>query len=374
MWLSANVQGTQLQRSDPVPYTFQPFNVVGPATMPYFGTGTVGIDYTMTNLGDGMRCFNPSAQMPDGWSGNWELSAQDQQGVCLNPNELATRRLHVTPTSLQDPAPSGSTGEVIVTWREVERGELAGTAATMLTRYNAPAEIIFGESSAAKYLRPNASDSASLVVGVFDEQGFPVIDGTGVELSTTLGTVTPAQGSTVSGRVHLTLTAGDTVGDAVVTARVGALAASTVVRIQAALPETLHFEVTPGDLRDVSSASLVATVLDPWGDPVAGQIIRIGVEDDDESGATLAAAGEQATVASIQASEVVTLTTNAQGKVVATYAKPAAASGRVTVRAELLFDEGAGLQVVRAERRTLVLSASGLYARNIYLPVIEGAQ
>lgn len=371
LWLSAKVQGTQLQRSDPVPYHFQLFDVVGPETMPYFGTGALGIDYTMTNMEAGTRCFSPSAQMPDGWNGTWELSAQEELlGICLNPNQSATRRLNVTPTSLQDPAPSGSTGEVIVTLREVERGELADSAATMLTRYNAPAKIVFGEDTAAKYLRPNGSDTASLLVGVFDEQGFPVIDGTLVELSTTLGTVTPAQGGTVNGRLHVMLTAGDTTGDAVVTAHVGALATNSTVRIRAAQPEMLEFEVTPGDLREQSSASLIATVLDPWGDPVANQIIRIGVEDDDDSGAAIAAAGEQATTASIQRSEVVTLTTNAQGEVVATYAKPATASGRVMVRAELLFDEGTGLHVVREERRIIVLNASGLYVRNVYLPVI----
>jgi hypothetical protein len=369
LWVRGTVNGTDLQRSDPAPYNFQPLLVEGTAEAPYLGTGTVDINYTITNLGDIRYCYNLPVQAPTGWTAQWQLGLSEViNGFCLDAGQSEVRTLRVTPLTLQDPAPSGLSGEIIVTIREKERGQIVDSAATTLTRYNPPALVAIENHATSSYLRPNGTDAILLTVGVFDSQNHPVVDGTLVDLSTTLGTVDPAQGATVNGQVPVNFTAGTTPGDAVVTAMVGALVTTTVVPIQNALPDAIVLDVAPADLRNAPSASLVATVRDQWDNPVAGQIVRIGAENDGESG-DVAATGE-ATTAEIQANEVVTLTTDAQGQVSATFTKAAGATGSVGVRAELLFDDGdgTGLHLAAEDRRTILLSDINLF---IFLPTIR---
>jgi hypothetical protein len=356
------VNNEEVQRSDPAPYNFQPLSVVGPATANYFG-GQIGIDYTITNLDATRYCYDLPVQLPDGWTGQWQLTLVEViNGFCLNPGEAATRTYRVTPTSLQDPAPSGSFGEIAVTFREKERGQIADSAATTLVRYNQPATVEIVNHSTSTYIRPNNSDAISLTVRVLDATGFAVADGTPVDVVTTLGTVSPASGGTVNGQLPVVFTAGDTAGDALVTASSGAISATTVVHILNPLPQEITLAVNPADLSAGGSASLLARVTDQWGDPVAGQIVRVGVEGDGENGTVNPAAAGAAVIAQ---TEVVTLTTDAQGQVAAIFAKAAPATGNIGVRAELLFDEGAGLEVVAVDRKVLLLG------HKLYLPALE---
>jgi hypothetical protein len=366
LWVRGTVNGTEVQRSDPAPYNFQPLKLEGPATVAYYGDGTVGIDYTLTNLGDKRYCYYLETQLPEGWYESW-LFTEDEliDGFCLNPGESATRTNVVTPASLQGAAPSGSLGEIVVTFGELERRQIVDSISTTLVRFNVPAVIGIENHYTSNYLRPNGSDAVPLTVGVYDSEGYPVEDGTVVEIATTLGTVAPTVGATINGRLDVLFTAGNTAGDAEITASVGNLSATTVIHIQDALPEPnqMEFEVTPTDLRQGSSASLVVTVRDQWGNPVEGQLVRLGVEDDGASGVITGATDE-----------VLTLTTNAEGQVAATFIKAQEAvgvEGEVGVRAELLFDQGAGLEVVAEKRRTIVLSDAAVSDTVIFLPMIQ---
>ena len=140
LWVRGVVDGTDLQRSDSTPYNFQPLNVTGPTNVAYLGTGEVGIDYTITNLGDETYCYNHFEQLPDGWTAEWEFGLSEIiNGFCLTPSESKTRTLKVTPTSLQGGAPSGSFGNLAVTFQEEERGQIVDSAATTVARYGDPA-------------------------------------------------------------------------------------------------------------------------------------------------------------------------------------------------------------------------------------------
>ena len=149
--------------------------------------------------------------------------------------------------------------------------------------------------------------------------------------------------------------------------------ATTTVKIQDAVADSIVFQVTPTDLRAGTTANLVATVLDQWGDPVVNATVRLGVDGDDGDGGTVTAAvANQAQSAAVpQASDVVTLTTNAQGQVSATFTKPITTLPSIGVGAQYLYDEGDGeggtpnFAVRLEERRTIRLSDLILFLPNI---------
>lgn len=379
LWVRGEVDGIELTRADPVPYNFQPLNIVGPESVAYLGSGEVEIEYTITNHDDTAYCYEHTEQLPAGWTGTWQFTLTEAiSGFCLGAGESKTRAYRVTPTSLQDPAPSRAFDELVVTFREAERGQVVDSAATTVVRYNPPARVAIENHYTSAYLRPNGTDTVPLLVGVFDAQGYPVVDGTQVELSTDLGTVVPQQGGTINGLLPISYTSGTTTGIATITAAVsGITPATTELKILVAHPDSLEFEVTPTSLVNDSSATMVATVRDNWGDPVANSIVRIGVEGDGENGTVAATGAEQSAAeqasptAPLQVTEVVTLTTDANGQVSATFTKAPAALGKVGVRAELLFDEGDGLEVALAERREITLSEVGPFPRDIHLPIIK---
>jgi uncharacterized protein YfaS (alpha-2-macroglobulin family) len=100
-------------------------------------------------------------------------------------------------------------------------------------------------------------------------------------------------------------------------------------------------------------------VRDGWGDPVAGQTVRLSVSDDD---------GDQGT---INGSEVFTGTTDANGQLIATFTRAAGAAGTVTVRAEALVPAGASL---RTSHEALVILTVGAAVQGdearLYLPLV----
>jgi hypothetical protein len=277
-------------------------------------------------------------------------------------------------------------GELSVTFSERERGTVVDSVTTQFVRVRPPSLIAIENHYTNNYLRPNSSDSVTMTVGLFDSQGMPAPDGTPIKLETTLGTDTPDQGTTVRGKLDFVLTSGDSEGDAVVKATAGpnfdtGIFTTTVVHIQNALPspDAMQFSVTPADIRSKDTAGLTVTILDQWGDPVAGQQVRIGAEDDGQSGVITPVTQNASNATSsdaVQASEVITLTTNDDGEATALFTKAkdaAGVNGLVGVRAELLFDQGKGLEVVAEQRRTLRVAdptePTGEF--NLYIPYIR---
>ena len=101
-------------------------------------------------------------------------------------------------------------------------------------------------------------------------------------------------------------------------------------------------------------------MLDQWGEPSAGQLVRLGVGNDGASG-------------ELGGGTVVTKTTNAEGAVTATFTKAEDAVGTLSVGAQLLFDQqdGQGLQVVAEDRTTIKLSEGAGLNQTLYLPAIR---
>ncbi len=212
------------------------------------------------------------------------------------------------------------------------------------------------------YLRPNNTDTVNLTINFLDDQGqiSGFTGGLGYDLTTTLGTVTgPADSRFVEGRLPVTFTAGTETGTAVITAVVEGVIATTTLQIRNPSIAQLDLSATPSDLSNGTSAALVATVRDAWGDAVVGRTLRLSVSDDD---------GDQGTIGG---SEIFTGTTDANGQVIAAFAKSANATGTVAVRAEAFVSNGTGFRVTHEDVEILTLAAAPPAGDSrVYLPLV----
>ena len=280
------------------------------------------------------------------------------------------------PSGEFDAGPSLASGEVAVTFIERERGAISDSDAVTITRYREPVKVtvlsVLGDST----LRPNGVDTATLSVGVYDAFGYPVQDGTLVEIVTDLGTVEPAPvvaavapagavtpaagsytGDTSDGKEVVTFVAGTQVGDATVSATVNGKTATTLVHIGTPSVHTIDLAATPADLSaGAPSSALVATVRDKWGAPVQGISVHIGVSDDSGTQGTLGGA------------DMVAGITDANGQVAATFTKAAGATGQVIAGAEYLAQKDGQTQVIDEASVTLTLAP---VERRIYLPAVQ---
>jgi len=105
LWVSGVVNGSDLQRSDPVPYNFQPLDVSGPQEMGYLGSGELAIPYTITNYDDTAYCYDHTEQLPDGWTGTW-LGREAGHGDRGSRQALASLRPQTTKAQVTDSDPS----------------------------------------------------------------------------------------------------------------------------------------------------------------------------------------------------------------------------------------------------------------------------
>ncbi|MBX3013209.1 MAG: VWA domain-containing protein [Caldilineaceae bacterium] len=361
LWVSGTADGTAFRRADPVPFNFQPFQLSAAVT--HFSNDNdtpTAVPVTLTNGDSVYHCFDYDITYPSEWavwSGNWDYD--DLGSLCLSAGETRQQILTVYPAWYE--APSGATGEVTISFSDVDNPGLNDSVTVTFMRQRAGVNVRIDNAYKTTSLRPNGTDTAALQVAVFDEQGFFVADGTPVLINTTLGTVNPTVGTTQNGLVQLTFTAGTQEGDATIMAAVGGASAQTALSIRNPLPDRLDLVATPTDLAgDATSATLVATLLDRWGNPLANQLVRIGVSGDGQLG-TLP--GE---------TEVVTLTTDGNGQVTTQFTKGAAAVGTGDVRAELLVEENGATHVAKVAQVSLRLSGSGNPEQpaTLYLPLV----
>jgi hypothetical protein len=345
LWTTGTVDGEPFTRVDPAPYSFQPVSLTSLGDAASDG-GTTALEFNLRNDDLVEHCYFFNVGLPEGWTVNfWDLF-----GPCLAPNESSIHRFRINMAASD--LPSGTSGQVTVTAIESEKGEMTDSASARITRRRPPSSIrIFNPTS---YLRP-AGDTAELRFYVTDSEGIPVADGTTLTFNTSLGSM-PASASVENGYVDVTFTSGVGVGAATITAETGnGVSAGTTIRIADPVPDGVTLEVSPATLgAGDDTATLTATATDPWGDPVAGQTVRIGVEGDGKYG-------------TIAGGEVMTGTTNAAGQVTATFIRTAD-SGEVGIRAELLVSEGDDFEVIYEDRQRISLDTNQLYLPTIQRP------
>ncbi len=350
LWVQGTVGGVEFVRSDPVPYTFHPLTVrsLGDADT-NDGLGA-NLQFSVKNEDVHDHCYRVRTQSPEGWSPSTVSS------LCLAAGESTVLNVNVL-LQLKPPdfLPSGTKGDVVLSVTEVERGIITNSDSAQVTRRRPPAEI--GIGSPMRYIRPDG-DRAPLNVTVLDEQGFPVANGTAVELTASTGTVSPTTGYTDEGNFYAEFISGPDEGTAIITAEIAAgLTATTTIGIGWPRPQHVALRVVTDTLPADGAATtiLVAIVTDRWGNPVEGQTVRLGISGDGRMG-------------TVNGGEVITATTNVDGRARVTYTSGELA-GDVYARAELLLAEGGPQRVIHEDRKRIRLVGDA--TRAVYLPLVR---
>ncbi|HSR34513.1 MAG TPA: hypothetical protein VLY63_28420, partial [Anaerolineae bacterium] len=302
------------------------------------------------------HCYDLSWQYPEGWS-----LVMGPPQVCIPAGGSHLESVDVYMGANPNNLPSGTTGEVILSAVEAERGEMSDSDSAWVTRRRPIATIDI--HNPARYLRPGG-DTAILEFVVLDEEGASVADGTEVQLATSLGKIvyepladldalaSSDTAMTKGGYFKATFLTGPIEGTAVISASVRGVLATTQIEIGTPLASRIRLEVADNHLPSDGSSTtqLTAVVADPWGTVVANQSVRIGVEGDGQMG-------------TIEGGEVVQGTTDSNGEFSATYTS-GTIPGLAGVRAELLVQEDFDHRVVDQDRQVIRL------ATRLYLPLV----
>lgn len=348
LYVKGTHQGKAFQRSDPVPYSFQPLKLESLGDGANYGGATV-LQFRLTNYDAVRHDYLLAASSPI----EWNVALPDR--VSLNPGQVTIINVEVTLGPGGPNLPSGASGEIVLSAVEEEKGVIAATASALITRHRPPSEIsVFNN---ILYLRPG--EKATLRFFVLDQQGAGVADGTRVGLSATRGTINPTVGVTEGGTFTAEFTAGNSPGTAVITAQAGdptreadaVIQGRTEIEIGTAPANGITLSATQTALAPGGKTTLTARVTNRYGEPVAGQSVRIGVSGD----------GLMGTVGNNQ--DVVTGVTNNNGVLTAVFTA-GERPGIADARAELLVKDGAEQRVVHDAAQRLVISDG------VFLPVI----
>ena len=342
--------GEPFVRIDPLPYTFQPFQMLSMWDGANFG-GVTELQFQFTNKDIHDHCYWISYSAPAGW---W-IEFLWLPLVCVNAGntDIVTFDVYMT-AGFSNNLPSGTTGILTLSANEYEKGAITDSASARITRHRDPYSIhIFNPTY---YLRPNG-DTATLDFFVFDSQNVVVADGTEVYLFATNGTVIPETATTEDGYFQATFTSGPNIGTATVAALTSNyVTASTEIEIGNPVPRKITLSISDNQLPadGVSTSSLVATVRDRWGDPIPNQLVQIGVEGDGQMGTV---AGE----------EVVSGYTDPAGQFSAIFTS-GVNIGAVGVRAELILFEGVEPVVVHHDRKVIYIGIDLLHLPLVFRP------
>lgn len=360
LWVQGTVDGEAFTRTEPTPFNFQPLEVTALGDGANYGNIT-SLVFSITNNDTVAHCYDRSTQVPSGWGFDWHMVQTEVNfGLCIAAGQTVTRPLEVRMAAvLPNTLPSGASGEVFVTFTEREEGTISDSASATVTRYREPAYIVINNKTLSSYLRPTGVDTTTLNIFVYDDQRVSVADGTEVKLSSTLGSITPATALTKNGRVDPLFTAGTSTGRALITAIVGSLVATTTVDIAAPIADTLILTTTQAELpAGVNSATLTAIVRDQWGGPVVNQTVRMAVSGDGEMG-------------TINGSEVITGTTDANGQMSATFTR-GSQTGTAVIMAELLTVEDGQTHAALHDKQALLITGPGAAPeQKLFLPVVR---
>jgi len=341
--------GEPFVRIDPVLYTIQPLRVTSMGDGANYG-GVTELQFQFSNYDIHDHCYWITYDAPEGW---WIDFPFALPLVCVDAGqtEINTFDVYMTAGVINN-LPSGTTGILTLSASELEKGAINDSTSARITRHRQPYRIeIFNPTH---YLRPNG-DTVVIELMVFDVQNVVVADGTLVSFFPTNGSVSPEYATTVDGYVRTTFTSGPNLG----TAGIAALTenyttASTEFQIGNPMPSRIELQVSPNRLPadGLSTATLVATVRDRWGDPSPNQLVRIGVEGDGQVG-------------TISGDEVVEGYTNADGQFSAIFTSGETVAA-VGVGAELVMYEGGSPVVVHHDRKVILVGYT-----IIHLPLVE---
>jgi hypothetical protein len=248
---------------------------------------------------------------------------------------------------------------------ETEEGRIVGGTTTTVAYFHKRAGVEFDNREQNTKLRPNSTDTVTMTVKLLDNQG-NVSGWSGAlnyTLESTLGSVVAPTGVFENGRMPIVFTSGDMTGTALITFVLeGGSTTTTTLQISEPLAKEIDLVATPNDLRDEeqTTAILVATLRDSWGDPVVGQNVRLSISDDD---------GREVN-GSINGNSVLMAITDANGQVRATFTKGEDLTFLATAHAEALVPEGASFRVTHEDSETLLFSGPPPNAPKFFIPFL----
>lgn len=352
LWMQGTVNSEEFSRSDPAPFNFQPLEVKSLGDGVNYGDVT-NLTFTIKNGDSAAHCFHRATEVPAGWTFDWKMpSLEINFGLCMAAGATMTRTVEIkmaadSPNSL----PSGATGDVIVTFIDREEGSISHSATASVTRRRTPAYIVLDNRNSAGNLRPNGSDTAYLKIQAFDDQMVSVAEGTPVTITASIGVISPTHAAIQNGKVDAFFTTPQTPGVALLTIGVAQLSMTTTLEITAPLPDKLALIAGQSVLSPTDQTTpLTVTVTDKWGDPAAGQTVRLSVSGDGSLGM-------------VDGGEVITGTTNSAGQIVATFDRNGAI-GDALVTATLLFEQNGQMQPSLTDTKAIQMLAE---MRSIFL-------
>jgi hypothetical protein len=372
LWVQGAIEGTTFTRDVPSPFNFQPLKVEpDPIFVQGFLESQATMRYAVTNQDQFAHCYYWEVSVPEGW----QFVTSSGSPFCVGAGATAFPEAYFV--SLATEQQGGITGEFNATFTEVEEGRIVGGASVNATHFRPLEDVEFDNRWQASNLRPATSlsvssaaapqqsgDTVTMTAYLLDDQGgiSGWSGGLGYELATTLGSVTSPTGVFENGRMPIVFTAGTETGQAIITLVVeGSAVATTTLQIRAPFAAEIDLVATPTDLRgEADESTLVATVRDEWGDPVAGQLVRLSVGSDDGSKGTIAGG------------EVFTTTTDANGKVSATFTEAENAFDSVVVRAEAVVFAGAGVRTTQEDAEVLLFAEAPVAEQTrILMPLLR---
>jgi predicted extracellular nuclease len=196
---------------------------------------------------------------------------------------------------------------------------------------------------------------STLTATVTDQFGNPVADGTTVNFTTSLGTLSGSSATTVNGVATVTLSS-TLPGVAVVTATVGSLNATTQVTFTAGAPFSVTLVAVPSTLPVGSLSTLTATVTDQFGNFVAnGTVVNFTTSLGTLSGSSATTVNGVATVTLSSTLPGVAVVTATVGSLSATrlvtFTTGPAAQLLLTATPALIFANGISQSTVLATVR-----------------------
>jgi hypothetical protein len=299
--------------------------------------GFTELQFQVENKDSHDHCYWVSYNAPEGWWIDFPILPM----VCVDAGVTETNTFDVYMTSgTSNSLPSGTSGIITISLTELQKGVISDSASARITRHRQPYRIdIFNPTHE---LRPNG-DQAILEFFITDAQGVAVADGTEFHLITNNGDIDPVITETHQGSVVATYTSGSLGSADILAETLNGVTAATQIQIINPPPNQVNLWVSdyqlPAD--GVSTATLVATVRDYWGNPVANQQVQIGVEGDGQHG-------------SIDGGEVASGITDGNGRFSATFTSGVEA-GKIGVRAEVMVMEAGEMVVAQHDRQVMYI-------------------
>ena len=351
LWVEGTIGGVDFKRSDPAPFNFQPLRVWPPLDQEGYYGNTVEVVFWAENRDSVAHCYGVELTAPDGWT----LYSPQGGSICIAAN--TTEAIYAYVGRPMDGSTLGEAGQIAMTLTEVDDGAITASSAATVRLFRPPASIAFDNRQVGP-IRPNGTDTVELTLNLYDDLGQLVgISGPfNGDVTATGGTVTMPTGQYENGRLRLVFTAGNAPTTATISAIAeGGLTAETTIVLAQPVATDISLTAAPLDLSKANQSTLTVTVRDAYGNPMAGEMVRLSVSDDN---------GDKG---KIGGGEVFEGATNKSGQLKATFVKAAGGAGNVVVRAELLDAEGA------AQRETSVtLYLSGVPAAyRLLLPLVQ---